>query len=69
MTEIVPEHVKNNLYLLAYEREQRGLSHRELQKLTGVREDILVAYESGKVLPTAGKYNRLAEYFGWEVWQ
>lgn len=67
--ESIPEHVANNLYMLAYERELRGLSSRELQKRTGVREDIIVAYESGKGRPTASKYNKLAEFFGWEVWK
>ena len=65
----IPEHVSKSLLKLKEEREKRGLSRIELQKLTAVREEIITAYESGTRQPTWSKYNRLAEIFGWEVWK
>lgn len=65
----IPEHVSASLAKLQHERENKGLSKKELQKLTGVREEIITAYESGTGHPTRSKYNRLAEIFGWEAWK
>ena len=69
MNEQVPAEVKECLYSLAYERELLGLTREELQSATGVRADILQAYEEGRGRPTRSKYNKLADFFGWEVWQ
>ena len=69
MNKEMPAQVKESLYNLASERELRGLTREELQRATGVRADILRAYEEGKGSPTRSKYNNLAEFFGWEVWQ
>ena len=67
--EQIPAHVKECLFNLAYERGLRNLTREELQRATGVREDILRAYEEGRGRPTKSKYNKLAEFFGWTVWQ
>ena len=69
MNKEIPAQVKENLYNLAYERELLGLSREELQRATGVRADIIRAYEEGKGSPTRSKYNKLADFFGWEQWQ
>ena len=69
MIEQVPAFVKQMLFNLAYERGLRNLTREELQRATGVREDILRAYEEGRGRPTKSKYNKLAEFFGWTVWQ
>ena len=63
MSEQIPEHVKECLYDLAYERELLGLTQEELQSATGVRADIIRAYEEGKGRQTRSKYNKLAEFF------
>lgn len=65
----IPEHVRASLAKLQHERENKVLSKKELQKLTGGREEIITAYESGTRQPTWSKYNRLAEIFGWEAWK
>ena len=65
----IPAHVRAFLQKLQQERENKGLSKKELQKLTGVREEIITAYESGVGQPTRSKYNRIAEIFGWEAWK
>ena len=65
----IPEHVSESLSRLQQERENKGLSKKELQKLTGVREEIITAYEIGTGQPTRSKYNRIAEIFGWEAWK
>ena len=54
MSEQIPAQVEECLYNLA---------------ATGVRADIIRAYEEGKGRPTRSKYNKLAEFFGWEAWQ
>ena len=69
MSEQIPAQVEECLYSLAYERGLLGLTREELQSATGVRADIIRAYEEGKGRPTRSKYNKLAEFFGWEVWQ
>ena len=68
MNEQVPAGVMESLYSLAYERELLGLTQEELQSATGVRADIIRAYEEGKGYPTRSKNNKLAEFFGWEAW-
>ena len=67
--EQIPAHVKQCLYNLAYERGLRNLTRKELAKLTGVREDIIGAYEEGKGRPTKSKYNKLAALFEWREWE
>ena len=69
MSEHIPAQVEEGLFNLAYERWSLGLTREELQTATGVRADIIRAYEEGKGRPTRSKYNKLAEFFGWEVWE
>lgn len=64
----IPEHVRLSLSRLQEERGKSGISRTELHKLSGVRENIIAAYEEGKGTPTKSKYNRLAEIFDWELW-
>ena len=65
----IPDHVKGNLSKLHEERERESLSPKQLQELSGVRADIIRAYEEGKGRPTRSKYNKLAEIFDWEEWK
>lgn len=65
----IPAHVSKNLSKLREEREYYGVSPEELQKSSGVRADIIRAYEEGKGRPTRSKYNKLAEIFDWEEWE
>lgn len=67
--EQIPAQVKECLSNLANKREQRNLTRKEVARLTGVREDIIGAYEEGRGRPTQSKYNKLAAFFGWETWQ
>ena len=69
MSEHIPAQVEEGLYNLAYERWSLGLTREKLQTATGVRADIIRTYEEGKGRPTRSKYNKLAEFFGWEVWE
>lgn len=46
-------------------RTQKVLSQKELGKLTGLGEDAIIAYESGKILPNEYAYNKIAAVFGW----
>ena len=65
----IPEYVMGNLTKLQEERERKSLSPEDLQRLSGVRADIILAYESGTGRPTRSKYNKLAKFFNWEEWK
>ena len=68
----IPEYVRGNLSKLQEERERKSLSPEDLQRLSGVRADIIRAYESGTGTPTRSKYNKLAkvfDVFDWEEWE
>lgn len=58
----------DNLSELKKLRIERGMTIEELSKVTGVRRDIILAYEEGRGSPTMAKYNKLAEFFGWKLW-
>ncbi len=64
-----PKFVREYLNTLEQERERMGISVEELSELSGVRKDILAAYEAGAGRPTPSKYNKLAEVFSWEAWE
>ena len=69
MTNEIPEHVRRNLAGLKDLRERRHFSLKELQILTGVRQDIIQAYENGTGTPTKSKNNKLTAIFGWKDWE
>lgn len=69
MNEQLPAEVKESLYNLAYERKLLGLTREELQSATGVRAEIIRAYEKGTGCPTKSQYNKLAAFFEWRAWQ
>ena len=69
MNDNVPSMVKENLCSMAAERARLGITVDELRELSGVRKEIIEAYEAGKGTPTKSKYNKLAFIFGWEAWQ
>ena len=69
MTNEIPAHVRRNLAGLQNLRERRNFSLKDLQILTGVRQEIIQAYENGTGTPTKSKYNKLADILNWEYWQ
>ena len=56
---------KKNISSLYERRQKRGLTTRELSRLSGVSQSQIVDYEAGKSLPTIRSYNKLAQLFGW----
>lgn len=69
MTNEIPEHVRRNLAGLRDLREKRRFTLKDLQVLSGVRQDIIEAYENGTGTPTKSKYNKLTAIFGWKDWE
>ena len=64
-----PDFVDSNMFCLAYERGVRELSRGEVSSATGVDVGRLREFEDMMLDPTQDEYNRLAEYFCWEVWK
>ena len=69
MTKDVPVMVKAYLRALPKERARLGLTVQDLAKQSGVRKEIIEAYEAGTRTPTRSKYDKLAGVFNWEAWQ
>lgn len=69
MTSEIPAHVRRNLAGLRDLREKRNITLKDLQILTGVRQEIINAYENGTGTPTPSKYNKITPIFGWKDWE
>ena len=65
----IPAHVRANLAGLYQLREKRRFSLKDLQVLSGVRADIIKAWENGTGTPTKSKYNKLSPIFNWRDWE
>lgn len=48
-------------------REKRGLSQKDVSKLSGVVKSQIHNYEMGRVYPTKKNYNKLARVFDWDT--
>lgn len=68
MTNHKPEFVRKNIAQLLVLRTTRGIMRCDLAKSIGIPEHLLKDYESGYRFSVRENYNRLADYFGWEVW-
>lgn len=68
-TKDVPAMVEANLHALPKERARLGLTIQQLAKQSGVRKEIIEAYEAGTGIPTESKYDKLASVFGWKTWE
>ena len=63
-----PEFVLDNLDKLPELVKAEGSSAR-LAKKVGIHPDAFGNYARGFSLPSPETYNRLAEFFGWRLWQ
>lgn len=68
MTNEIPAHVRRNLAGFRDLREKRHFTLRDLQVLTGIRQETIQAYENGAETPTKSEYNMLAVVLGWRDW-
>ena len=68
MTNKIPAHVRRNLAGFRDLREKRHFTLRDLQVLTGIRQETIQAYENGAGTPTKNEYNMLAVVLGWRDW-
>ena len=44
------------------------ISYTEIAHFTGIRSCVISGYANGAYFPNKEKYNKLAEFFDWEVW-
>ena len=65
---VVPQYVLENLDAMKAEREARGLSRKEVSEQTGIGAGTLRSYENNRMSADRPNYNRLAEFFGWRLW-
>ncbi|MBQ7220715.1 MAG: helix-turn-helix transcriptional regulator [Synergistaceae bacterium] len=63
-----PEFVYDNLDTLPELVKAEG-SSAKLAKKAGIHPDAFSNYARGFSLPSMETYNKLAEYFGWRLWE
>ena len=63
-----PDFVVENIYRLADFRKKAGITQRELAETAGIAISLINGYENFS-FPTKEKYNKLAEFFGWQKWE
>ena len=68
-THIVPSFIFDNLLNLFAERMKRNMSLFDIAKVTGIKPYTLRKYEFGNSRPGKTGYNKLAEIFGWRLWE
>ena len=56
-----------NLENMPLERKRKGITRKELSAQTGIPQSCLMTYEHGTGYPTLGNYEKLAEFFGWDI--
>ena len=64
-----PAFVNENVYLLADERQGRGLTQKELAEAVGISLQLIWCYEQGYQIPCKANYNKLADFFDWQKWE
>ena len=57
----------HNIGSLKELRKERGLRLADVKRATGIASCCLSLYETGKNLPKLESYNKLAQFFGWEL--
>ena len=65
----MPRFVKPNIAKLHSLRVGLGFSQVVLAELTGLTSTSISGYERGISIPYRKQYNKLAEFFEWEIWQ
>ena len=61
--------MRENLDAMKAEREARGLSRKEVSEQIGIEVGMLRSYENNRMSAWRPNYNRLAEFFGWRLWE
>lgn len=62
-----PDFVINNIHRLADFRKAQGLTQSELARKLDMSQGSIYSYEDF-AYPTRERYNKLAEFFGWQKW-
>ena len=65
----IPEYVFEHLDTLKSEALKHGYTLKALSEQSGLARATLSGVTNGNLPPTRYNYNKLAEFFGWEVWQ
>lgn len=63
-----PDFVTENIYRLADFRKKAGITQRGLAEKLGISISLINGYENFS-FPPKEKYNKLAEFFGWQKWE
>lgn len=66
---ITPDFVIGNMDILRDMRTDKGLSRQKLASLTGVSMEMIAQYENCSCLPKKDNYNKLADFFGFRIWE
>ena len=64
-----PEYLYENLERLPKLLKERGLLQRELEEQAGLPKKQTTRWICGESLPSSPNYNRMAEFFGWRLWE
>lgn len=66
---IAPEFVFDNLDSMQAIRKTLKISQKELADATHIAHSMINSYEQGTHFPVKEKYNELAKFFDWEIWE
>ena len=66
---IMPTFVRNNMMHMWVLYLKQGITRKDVATVAQVSERAIRNYEDGKQYPSRSTYNKLAAFFGWEVWQ
>ena len=69
MTNNKPEFIRENIYRLSTIRTSKGLTRKDLSRSVGMPEYLIRGYEEGYRSPSRKNYNKLADFFDWQVWE
>lgn len=65
---ITPAFVIDNIDVMKLNRKQKGVTQQTLALKTGVSMEMIGQYERFTCLPGKNNYNKLAQFFGWQLW-
>ncbi len=66
---ITPPYVIGNVSRMWTLYLKQGITRKDVATVAQVSERAIRNYEDGKQYPSRSTYNKLAAFFGWEVWQ